>query len=264
MKSSEVWVMGKIDVIFFIVIFLSANVLFSQEVLLSGRVTSNEDVENIHVINKTSSRFTITNEKGEFQISVKLHDTILLSSLLHHPKEFVVYQKMMEEGIVEVSLTKTTYELNEVVLGKILTGDLGDDVSAVEGEPITARKLGIPSYEGPPLTQSERRLKEATTGGGFVPLNPILNAISGRTKMLKNRIKLERRDDLMYEIRRSLEDKLFEMEDLPEERRNEFFYFCSEDDIFIQRCKVSGDIEILEMLLVKLQEFKKQWQTKTD
>ncbi len=264
MKSSEVWVMGKIDVIFFVIIFLSANVLCSQEVLLSGRVTSNEDVENIHVINKTSSRFTITNEKGEFIIPVKLHDTILFSSLLYHPKEIVVYQKMIEEGIVEVSLTDTTYELNEVVLGKVLTGDLMDDVSAVEGEPITARKLGIPSYEGPPPTQSERRLKEATTGGGFVPLNPILNAISGRTKMLRNRIKLERRDDLMYEIRRSLEDKLFEMEDLPEERRNEFFYFCSEDDIFIQRCKVSGDIEILEMLLVKLQEFKKQWQTKTD
>ena len=243
---------------------LIVQALFSQTIQLKGEIVANGDLENIHVINKTSSRFTITGENGEFIIPVKLHDTILFSSLLYHPKEIVVYQKMMEEGIVEVSLTDTTYELNEVVLGKVLTGDLMDDVSAVEGEPITARKLGIPSYEGPPPTQSERRLKEATTGGGFVPLNPILNAISGRTKMLKNRIKMERRDDLMYVIRRSLEDKLFEMEDLPQERRNEFFYFCSEDDIFIQRCNVSGDIEILEMLLVKLQEFKKQWQTKTD
>lgn len=225
---------------------------------------ANDDVENIHVINKTSKRFTITSETGSFTIPVKLHDTLQFSSLLYHPKEVVVYQSMLEEPMFEVVLTPNTQSLNEVVIGKVLTGDLMDDVSQVEGEPITARKLGIPSYEGPPLTQSERRLNEATTGGGFVPLNPILNAISGRTKMLKNQIRLERRDDLMYEIRRDLEVKLFELDHLPNERRNEFFYFCSEDEAFIQRCKVAGEIEILEMLLVKLQEFKDQLQTTKD
>ena len=55
---------------------------------------------------------------------------------------------------------------------------------------VTKKKLST----GKQKTQSERRLYEATSGSGLIPLNPILNAISGRTKKLKSHIAIERKE----------------------------------------------------------------------
>src|SRR5690606_33434947 len=126
------------------------------------------------------------------------------------------------------------------------------------------KKAGIPSYQGKPKTQSERRLNEATTGGGIVPLNPILNAISGRTKQLKLHIKLEEKETLMYAIKARLSENLFSINSLQEDYIMEYFYFVSEQPDFLEKCKSKSDIEILDYLGEKLILFKSNLKSKTD
>lgn len=242
--------------LFFLLFAVYLQTAFSQTVEITGKVTTMLDVENIHVINKTAQVFTTTNAFGNFKISVKLNDTLQFTSIQHKLKEVVVDASIIIDKELEVHLEELTYALDEVVVGRMLTGDLLIDASRVEGEPITAKKLGIPSYQGKLKTQSERKLNEATTGGGFIPLFPIINAITGRTKQLKNQIKLERKDDLLYDIRIKLEPLLFSDETLPENVRTDFFYFCSEDEYFIVRCKGKSDLEILEFLKEKLEQYK--------
>jgi hypothetical protein len=76
-------------------------------------------------------------------------------------------------------------------------------------------------------------LYEATTGGGIVPLNPILNAISGRTKMLKERIRIDKARNRMNSIREHLNDSLFWEElDIESKDRNRFLYFCQADSLY--------------------------------
>lgn len=240
-------------ILFFFSLFL--NTAFSQSEEITGKVTTALDVENIHVINKTAQVFTTTNAFGGFKISVKLNDTLQFTSIQHKLKEIVIDASILIEKELEVHLEELIYSLDEVVVGRMLTGDLLLDASRVEGEPVTAKMLGIPSYQGKLKTQSERKLNEATTGGGFIPLNPILNAISGRTKQLKNQVKLERKDELLYDIRIKLEPILFSDQKLSENLRTDYFYFCSEDENFITRCKGKSDLEILEFLKEKLVQY---------
>jgi hypothetical protein len=256
--------MKKIKGIMFLLFLTCFQTTFSQIVEITGIVTASSDVENIHVINKTAQVFTTTNAFGRFKITAKLNDTLQFTSIQHKLKEVVVDPNIFIEKQLDLQLEELTYELDEVVVGRILTGDLLKDLNNVEGTPVTAKQLGIPSYQGKLKTQSERKLNEATTGGGIIPLNPILNAISGRTKELKNQIKLERKDDLLDDVRKRTEVILFTDETLPENLKTDYFYFCSDDPDFIRRCNAKSDLEILEFLKEKLIVYKANLKIETN
>ncbi len=236
---------------------LTTFVMQSQTVTLSGKVIANDDVEGIHIINKTASKYTTTGEKGEFEIPATLNDTIIVSGVKYLREEIVISQNHINSKSLEVNLTENVNELNEVVVGKILSGDLTSDIknSDVERD-INFYDVGIPGYTGKPKTQSERRLYEAQTGSGLIPLNPILNWISGRTKRLKHLIELERQDIQMNRAISEFSEMLFEIDDLDEAQRVEFFYFSSEDPEFMQIAKEKNDIKLLEFLQIKLKAYK--------
>lgn len=240
-----------------IVIFLFSFFICSgQEIELIGKVISDDNVENVHVLNTTSRHFTITNSEGKFKMRVKLKDTLTFISLQHIQKQVVITQEHIASKKVTVLLQERINELNEVVLGKILTGDLGSDVKTFEEKPaLNFYDVGIPGYKGKPKTQSERRLNEATTGAGIVPLNPILNAISGRTKKLKKRVRLEAIDELLDQIISSLADDFLSLYPLAPERQMDFFYFCSEDINFKARCLNKSEVEIFEYLKEKYDQY---------
>jgi hypothetical protein len=236
--------------------------LFSSRCLaqandISGKVIGNEDVDAIHVLNKTALKFTISNTDGSFRIPVRVGDTLTFSSLRYELKEVLINQRIIERGFVEVRLKEKVNELDEIVIGKILTGSLSSDITnSSEKTDLNFYDLGIPGYTGKPKTQQERRLNEATTGGGFVPLNPILNWISGRTKRLKNNIEVERNAQCLQRFRDDFEETLFEKQPLEEDLRVEYFYFCSESEGFSELCRKDDPISMIDFFQEKLEIFK--------
>ena len=242
--------------IFFLFLLTSFQAALSQTVEITGKVITSSDAENIHIINKTAQVYTTTNAFGGFKIPAKLNDTLQFTSIQYQLKVVVIDASIIIEKNLEVHLEELTYALEEVVVGRMLSGDLMQDIGDVEGSPVTAKQLGIPSYQGKLKTQNERKLNEATTGGGFIPLFPIINAISGRTKQLKNQIKLKRKDNLLEDVRKRLKPILFVNDTLSENLRTDFFYFCSEDPQFVSRCKAKSDLEILEFLKERLIQYK--------
>lgn len=236
----------------------------AQTVEIRGKViVDDEDIEGIHVINKTSSRFTITSSNGDFTIPGKHNDTIIFSAIKYKPKEVIIDAAIINSKMLNVYLSELVNELNQVILGKILTGNLLSDVENSEAKrDINFYDLGIPGYTGKPFTQAERRYNEATTGGGIVPLNPILNYFSGRTKMLKNQMKLESLNECLETIKSNLSELFFEYNDLPEANRKEFFYYCLEDDEFSTIYQIKNDIRTLEFLNNKLESYNANLQEK--
>lgn len=83
-----------------------------------------------------------------------------------------------------------------------------------------------------------------------------MNWISGRTKRLKHLIELERQDIQMNRAISEFSEMLFEIDDLDEAQRMEFFYFSSEDPEFMQIAKEKNDIKLLEFLQIKLKAYK--------
>jgi hypothetical protein len=268
--------MIKTKYVSFLIFLLTFQIGISQTVEISGKVESIDDLENIHVINKTQQIFTITNSKGEFNIKAKLNDTLVFSSIQHKMKLVVVDKNMVLFKALKVTLEEQVNELDEVLLGKVLTGNLLSDIKNTEGNPpINFYDVGIPGYTGKPATQSERRLSEASSFspkaggsigglGGSVAFTPIINAITGRTKMLKARVKLEEKEDLMLSIKGRLAKDFFSSNPLDEPLRADFFYFCADDENFIKQCKNKGDFEILIFLRMKYRQYLENLKTNED
>ena len=233
----------------FIIFFIIPIIGSSQIIEISGKIEGKDDLDGIHVINKTSNYYAVTTVTGDFKIKVKTNDTIVFSSILYKLKEVVVTPSIYKSKYLSTVLETFVNDLDEVTLGKVLTGNLSLDV-ANQGnkKQINFADVGIPGYTGKPLTQSARRLKEAsnfmpTVGGGFggggvgLQINPIINAITGRTKELKQRVLLENKTSLLEKIKSQFAATFFESHELPEDKREEFFLYCSAQPNFIAQAR---------------------------
>lgn len=240
--------------------------MMGQTVDLKGQIIADDDLEGIHILNNTSHTFTISNSKGEFSIPIKLNDTLVFSGVSYALEKVVVDEDLMNSRDLTVYLTEKVNTLDQVVVGKLLTGDLSSDLanSGVE-RTVNFFDLGIPGYVGKPKTQTERRLYTAGDFksihllgllAGSLEVDPILNAISGRTKLLKRRVHLEDKDKCIDRTKSKLSQILFTAHPLEESYRNEFFYFCADDGQFDNLCIINDDFKTLEFLTEKLVSFK--------
>ena len=89
-----------------------------------------------------------------------------------------------------------------------------------------------------------------------VDVNKFLNKITGRTKKLKTALNIEREKNILTHIKEVVGSKLFQQEELSEHLIPEFYFFCTDDPNFKQRCTNRSDIQILQFLQEKLKEFK--------
>ena len=233
----------------------------AQKVELSGQIISSGELEGIHVINKTSYRYTTTDENGRFSIAGKLADSLYFSSIQYMPKIIVLTAQQIKNKSITVSLSESINALDEVVVGTILTGDLNSDITNSEADrPIDFYDLGIPGYTGPRMNLAERRLFEADDGplviGLGVNFSKLLNMMSGRTKMLKEQLKLDNDKQTIQRIKDVVGPLFFKTNALKEEKRMEFYYFCADAPDFQERCKGRSDVEIFQFLEGKLKAFK--------
>lgn len=233
----------------------------AQKVELSGKIITNGELEGIHVINKTSYRYTTTDQNGLFIVEGKLSDSLYFSSIQYLPKTIVLTAQHINSKSITVSLSESINALDEVMIGTVLTGDLNSDISNSEVErPIDFYDLGIPGYTGPRLNLAERRLFEADAGPLVIGLglnfSKLLNMMSGRTKMLKEQLKLDNDKQTIQRIKDVVGPLFFTTNELKEDKRMEFYYFCADAPDFLQRCRGRSEVEILQFLDDKLKAFK--------
>lgn len=216
------------------------------------------DLSSIHVLNKTLGRFTITDQNGTFSIRGRLNDTLVFSSVQFQREEFQITATVFKAGFVEVTLEIKVNELDEITLRPHnLTGDLSKDLNQVnQDEIVTGVSLGLPNQYVKSRTQSERRIYEATTGGGIIPLNPILNAISGRTKRLKQQLKLERKTAQSLTVMNTYDRRIYsETFNIPDEYIEGFIIYCAQDANFESIRQTSDLLAMLEYLEKKSKEY---------
>ncbi|WP_243472857.1 carboxypeptidase-like regulatory domain-containing protein [Winogradskyella sp. MH6] len=256
--------MKKTKLLFSLVASLFAFLLQAQRSEIKGKLIASDDVEGIHILNKTASKFTISNDKGEFTIVAKATDTLFISSLVYENKEIIITEEQESSNSIEIKLEEKVSELDKVVVGKILTGSLQSDLENSDAKTeINFYDLGIPGNTKLPLTQNEKKLHDADGGSwghiglGFgVNFHKLLNKISGRTKKLKDIVELDDRDKCINRLRIDYESILFENDTLAKNLRNEYFLFSQEDENFLSLCKEDNDIKLLEFLQQKLKAYR--------
>jgi len=118
---------------------------------LKGAITNKEDVDGIHIINLNTRISTITNSFGNFEVPAVLADTLLVSSIHYMPEKIVVTQPMIDIGAVVITLTAQVNQLDEVLLGHDLTGDVRRDSKKIPTKkPLNFDDVGIPGFLGEP------------------------------------------------------------------------------------------------------------------
>ena len=256
--------MKQIRYIFCSIFLLQVSVLFSQSIDIKGIIVANEDISGIHVLNISAKKYTISGANGTFEISAKLNDTILFRSVQYEPFQLVIDEKIMDKKYAKIYMTDRVNHLDEVVVGKILTGNLLSDIENSDAKQgINFYDVGIPGYTGRRKTQSERRLAEADSGkflyfygvGFAINVHKILNRISGRTKEMIGRVFAEEQVACIDRTHAEYSELLFDDEQLAEHLIFGFYLYVSEDSNFGKLCKSDNRLVMYEFLVGKLMEF---------
>ncbi len=169
-------------------IFFYLGVFAQESAQLEGRVFSGEiPVESVAVENISQIITTMTDSTGYFEINAKAGDTLFFSEKNVVPKRLILTSKTLGNNLLNIHLDPIVNQLDEALV--------------YSNRNINAVALGIIPKEVKPLTINEKRLLTAGDFkaidllgilGGGVPINPIINKISGRTKRLKKIVAQER------------------------------------------------------------------------
>lgn len=177
----------------FLFLFFSC-VIYPQETIKGRVVVKNQSAEGIHVLNLVSEKSTITNEQGEFFIEANVDDLIVFSAVHLDYWRRSVSEGDIKNGYFEVEISPKEVKLEEVVV--------------TEYTKINAQDLGIINYKPKTYTPAERKLRPTKMTQrdwigvltGRIPLDPLLYWVTGRTKMLKTELEVEKKELLLQKL----------------------------------------------------------------
>ncbi|MDT0689446.1 hypothetical protein RM549_06595 [Salegentibacter sp. F188] len=253
--------------LFVLILFIPFLCSAQERIQLKGKITNDSlDGSYINIINKTSNIGTINSSSGEFQIQVREKDTLEFSSIQYEKLEVVVTPLLMEAGYLRVLLVPGISELDEVKISNIdLTGDLSRDIGNMNTFSIS--QFGIPNANRKALSAAERRLHAATTtsvstsvsgggAGGAVGLDPLINAITGRTKKLKKVVANEKLQQMVEKGVAAFSTRFFVEElKIPEDKIINFVYYCAENHQLKYLLKDENRLDLLEFYIKYAPEF---------
>lgn len=185
-------------------------------------VNENSPLADVHIKNANTKQYSITNKKGIFMLPFQEGDTLYFSHIGFKKLKLIITSFDAREDILEVAMETKTNELKPV------------EITAYPN--ITAVSLGIIDKEPEKLTQNERRLQTASDFKltdlltGKIALDPIINAISGRTKRIKRDIELDRKTANIAFLELHYEDYVMKKLQCSEEDVGKFFYFLIEKE----------------------------------
>lgn len=184
--------------IFTVLFLLSSALLFSQkEKIIEGKIiVDNAKKSGVRIINLVNQKEAISDAEGNFSILAKPDDLLVFSAEFLDYMRKIVEEEDYNKGILKVEMTAKIEQLDEVEIR--------------EFRRINALALGIISKPAREFTPAQRRLNTAsnlypsvyagTMAGGAVGLDPLINWISGRTKMLKRALKAEEKEILIAQL----------------------------------------------------------------
>lgn len=231
----------------FFVVFLGLTVVFSfgqnrDSIGLKGRVSAYvSNLEGIYVINLKTEHTVFTDEKGGFAINAGIGDTLVFSGLQFKRKEVVLCAEDFSDKGLDVHLVAVAHELNEVLV--------------MNYSNINAVSLGIVSSNLRKYTPAERKYATASSARlNPMGLDPIINLLSGRSKMLKKEIAIEKKETYMTML-----EKMFDKEHfintlhLPLDYIKGFKYYAVDNKQFTKILEMKNKTTI-EFLLGELAE----------
>ncbi|WKL47451.1 carboxypeptidase-like regulatory domain-containing protein [Flavobacterium pectinovorum] len=186
----------------------------AKEILgqIFGQSTS---VEGVNIINNETQVTAVSDASGMFSIVAKEGDVLVFSSVNLEPFKRRITIEDLKSNLLQIKMVAKEIELKEVVVN--------------ENANINAENLGIIPAGQKKYTPAERKVYTATS----TPGDALLNAISGRTSMLKKEVQVEKKEALFRKIEYLFDEKYYtERLKISVEDIKGFQLYCIEDSEF--------------------------------
>ncbi|MES2484891.1 MAG: hypothetical protein V4581_02940 [Bacteroidota bacterium] len=212
-----------------------------RDTLQGHIVVAGAGAPGVFVINKNTGTEVKTNNKGLFKIAAKNGDRLTVYSDKIVVREFYIDANAFKNPPYAMEVDPQGYEIEEVVVGEILAPEA----------------FGLPKNQKR-YTVAERRLKTATDFnlhiipplGVSFSLDPFINAITGRTKMLKKEMAAERGGVVFKKISGVYTPDELARLGIPPEKATGFLYFAAEDTTLNSILSESDERIRLELAVV--------------
>ncbi len=207
-----------------LLILFSQFVISQNDSIIKGKIiVETDDNDGITIVNISNKTNTISGKGGYFKIKAKVNDTIMFSAIHLVGKKHIISKKDFGKDLLFIKLDIYTRHIKEIMV--------------TNADDITAESLGLAPKGQKKYTPAERRLKTAGDFNGQFGLNtafsidPLLNAISGRTKQLKAELEVERKEFLQYKINANFDSEyIMNQLHIPEEYVQGFVFYIVEDE----------------------------------
>ena len=199
-----------------------------------GRVnTGGAAAGGVFIINKTTGTEVKSDATGLFTIPAKAGDQIVVYSNYTEVRQFTLTAAALAANPYDMEVTAKATELEEVVITDM-----------------NPENMGLVPKGQKQYTVAERRLMQAKSGMG---LELLINALSGRLKMLKQNAQTERKVALMESLDGLFTDEELTGFGLPRETARGFLYYAVEDPRIADAIKDNNE-SLVKLLLMEISQ----------
>ncbi|HIB36463.1 carboxypeptidase-like regulatory domain-containing protein [Mesonia sp.] len=250
-----------------VMIAFIAEAQIDARTLVKGKINVdvNSSAEDINVYNVETTKGTITNEYGEFLISVKKGDKLFFSGIQYQDFNVIIDENVVNSGKLNITINEAVNELDEVTVRPYdLSGNVEVDVAKIKTvdanfpQLSSAEMVTTTDYEFRPDSHSKVENdaidKSYLTNG----LN-FANIFREIFKSNKNEEKEIVRDEIDVQIRKVYNDDFFRKNlDIDRENINEFIYYAEENGLQENMLQQGNELALIEFLIDKSKTYKLQ------
>lgn len=247
-----------ITLIGFCILIGTEEIKAQNSIKIVGKVVerqSGEPVPSVHIYTKTLQRGAVTDEYGNFSISMQREDTLIFSSVGYERYTFSITQKDHQTNYeVVIKMDVKSYELEPVNVNAYQSLDefKKDILDLNLPKESKGFELNIPrGYTLPPERPGDENLNPSVVARG--PVSALYNAFSREAKERKKLAAFHKQhgNDEIVAARYNLE-VVKRITALEEENAKSFMEWCTFEDEFIIRV---SDYELTAAILHCLEEF---------
>ena len=233
------------------------NVLSQEPVLVAGIVQSDSvKLADIHILNLSTRKGTVSNSAGEFGITVSPNDTLIFSGIQFHTLGLIVNKKLIEGRVLNIELVPRIEELSEIELK-------GHDLDGLFYIDTKRMRDSLPLMSQEAVNFKNQGYDDPTSSNYVVPSANILSLVSliGKKKREENRQEaslLARKRAAADDIRNDIGVDVFEEQlGIPSSHIEPFIRFCQKKDII--NLYVDGKImEVIDILLEEKDNYRRE------
>lgn len=233
------------------------NVMAQEPVMVAGIVQSDSvRLADIHILNLSTRKGTISNAVGEFGITVSPNDTLIFSGIQFHTLGLIVDKKVIERRILKIELVPRIEELSEIELK-------GHDLDGLFYIDTKRMRDSLPLVADEAVNFKNQGYNDPTSSNYVVPSANILSLVSliGKKKREQNREEaniLEQKRAAANNIRNDIGVDVFEQQlGIPSAHIEPFIRFCQKKDII--NLYVDGKIlQVIDILLEEKDNYRRE------